>query len=46
MQQSPIANTRPVPMQLQGQPGKRVTLAAVRRVMQSHAKEIKALADK
>lgn len=39
-------DNRPVPMQLQGQPGKRVTLAAVRRVMQQHAKEIKALADK
>ena len=39
-------NTQPVPMQLKGASGRRVTLAAVRRVMQNHAKEIKALADK
>ncbi|MDO5059156.1 MAG: hypothetical protein Q4D82_04345 [Neisseria sp.] len=39
-------DNRPVVMRLQGEPGKRVILAAVRRVMQSHAKEIKALADK
>ncbi len=47
MKHPPVsANTRPVVMQLQGEAGKRVALSAVRRVMKSHAKEIKALADK
>lgn len=39
-------NTRPVTMNLKGEAGKRVVLAAVRRVMQTHQKEIRALADK
>ncbi|MBP5789861.1 MAG: hypothetical protein J6W29_06485 [Neisseriaceae bacterium] len=37
---------RPVAMELTGEAGKRVLNAAVQRVMQRHAKEIKALADK
>ena len=39
-------NTKPVKFELQGEAGKRVVLAAVRRVMKTHQKEIKALADK
>ncbi|MBR5941435.1 MAG: hypothetical protein IKZ88_09275 [Neisseriaceae bacterium] len=37
---------KPVNMDLSGEAGKRVVLAATQRVMQRHAKEIKALADK
>ena len=37
---------RPVAMELKGEAGKRVLNAAVQRVLQRHAKEIKALADK
>ena len=37
---------QPVAMNLTGEAGKRVLNAAVQRVLQSHAKEIKALADK
>ncbi len=39
-------NTQPVKMDLKGDAGKRVILAAAKRVMQTHKKEIQALADK
>lgn len=41
-----IRNTQPVKMELKGEAGKRVILAAARRVMVRHKKEIEALADK
>ena len=37
---------KPVPLDLKDEAGKRVLNAAVQRVLQRHAKEIKALADK
>lgn len=39
-------NTRPVKMELKGEAGKRVLLAAARRIAKTHQKAIKALADK
>ncbi|WP_279388381.1 hypothetical protein [Cricetibacter osteomyelitidis] len=39
-------NTKPVKFQLQGETGKRVALAAVKRIFKMHNKEIKVLADK
>lgn len=39
-------NTKPVTFHLQGEAGKRVALAAAKRVIRTHNKEIKALADK
>lgn len=39
-------NTQPVTMQLTGEAGKRVILNSAKRVMNTHKKEIKALADK
>lgn len=40
------ANTQPVAMQLTGDAGKRVILNSAKRIMNTHKKEIKALADK
>lgn len=37
---------KPLAIELKGEAGKRVFNAAVKRVLQRHAKEIKALADK
>ena len=39
-------NPRPVKMELKGEAGKRVLLAAARRIAKTHQKAIKALADK
>ena len=39
-------NYQPVKMELKNDAGKRVVLTAVKRVMKTHQKEIKALADK
>lgn len=39
-------NTRPVKMELKGEAGKRVLLAAARRIAKTHQKAIKALANK
>lgn len=39
-------NTHPVKMELKGEAGKRVLLAAARRIAKTHQKAIKALADK
>lgn len=39
-------NVQPVPMDLKGDAGKRVILNTAKRIMKTHAKEIKALADK
>ncbi|WP_256462106.1 hypothetical protein [Moraxella nasovis] len=39
-------NTKPVIMHLTGEAGKRVILNSAKRVMNTHKKEIKALADK
>lgn len=39
-------NTQPVKLDLQGEAGKRVALAAAKRVIKNHQKEIRALAYK
>ena len=39
-------NNKPVKFELKGEAGKRVALAAAKRVMKTHDKEIKALAYK
>ncbi|HFC8547678.1 TPA: hypothetical protein ACFRG8_001825 [Neisseria lactamica] len=39
-------NIRPVKMELKGEAGRRVLLAAARRIAKTHQKAIKALADK
>lgn len=39
-------NTRPVKIELKGEAGKRVLLAAARRIAKTHQKAVKALADK
>lgn len=42
----PRTKHRPVPMDLSGPEGKRVVLAAARRVIVTHAKVLKALANR
>ena len=42
----PKTNVQPVPMDLKDDAGKRVILNTAKRIMKTHAKEIKALADK
>lgn len=37
---------KPVKIELKGEAGKRVALAAAKRVIKTHSKEIRALADK
>ena len=39
-------NTRPDKIELKGEAGKRVLLAAARRIAKTHQKAVKALADK
>lgn len=39
-------NKQPLKIELKGEAGKRVALAAAKRVIKTHNKEIKALADK
>lgn len=39
-------NQQPIKIELKGEAGKRVALAAAKRVIKTHQKEIKALADK
>lgn len=39
-------NTQPVKIELNGEAGKRVALSAVKRIIKTHNKEIKALAYK
>lgn len=46
MQLNSKLNVQPVPMDLKGDAGKRVILNTAKRIMKTHAKEIKALADK
>ncbi|CAM3479499.1 hypothetical protein [Moraxella osloensis] len=45
-QTNPKTNVQPVAMDLKGDAGKRVILNTAKRIMKTHAKEIKALADK
>ena len=44
-QTNPKTNVQPVAMDLKGDAGKRVILNTAKRIMKTHAKEIKALAD-